>query len=226
MTFMLSYLKRGDNFIDAGANVGMYTLLASSIVGKDGGVDAVEPCQKTLERLHENLQLNKIKQVRVHDAAVGEVDGIVRFLSDRDVTNRIYVDIDGNEPTIEVRCVRLDTVIQNRAYSMGKMDLEGGEFLALKGCVNNLRIANPPVWLLEVTDKISDYGFTQDELADWLELHGYDMAIFDGKTGQLHFGRQLWLRKRNVLAIARSAQDQVRKRLRSRNAVKSEKEQG
>src|SRR6266542_1227032 len=39
MTFMCRYLRQGDRFIDGGANVGAYTLLAASLVGPTGSVD-------------------------------------------------------------------------------------------------------------------------------------------------------------------------------------------
>lgn len=42
MTFMQRYLRPGDGFIDAGANVGLYTLLAAKLVGPTGAVHAFE----------------------------------------------------------------------------------------------------------------------------------------------------------------------------------------
>ena len=43
MGFMKDYLRPGDNFIDGGANIGLYTILAASLVGNNGKVVAFEP---------------------------------------------------------------------------------------------------------------------------------------------------------------------------------------
>ncbi|HSN66264.1 MAG TPA: hypothetical protein VLS94_06460, partial [Fusibacter sp.] len=54
MRFVQRYLRPGDNFIDIGANIGEYTLLACSIIGDSGSVSAFEPVPKTVDRLKEN----------------------------------------------------------------------------------------------------------------------------------------------------------------------------
>jgi hypothetical protein len=49
MRFMKDYLRKGDGFIDVGANIGAYTLLAASLVGSSGRVDSIHP-RRTLDQ--------------------------------------------------------------------------------------------------------------------------------------------------------------------------------
>ncbi|NET72232.1 MAG: FkbM family methyltransferase, partial [Sphaerospermopsis sp. SIO1G2] len=53
-------LKRGDVFIDCGANIGYFSIYAGGIVGEKGQVIAVEANPITLETLQRNLQLNQL----------------------------------------------------------------------------------------------------------------------------------------------------------------------
>jgi FkbM family methyltransferase len=59
-----AHLKPGDVFVDVGANVGYFSLLASRMVGKDGRVIALEPAPSTFAVLEHNILLNKAENVR------------------------------------------------------------------------------------------------------------------------------------------------------------------
>ena len=66
MQFMLDYLRPGDQVIDAGANIGVYTLLALSVVGSGGRVEAIEPNPAVLPWLRDNLRINNALNVTIH----------------------------------------------------------------------------------------------------------------------------------------------------------------
>src|ERR1700730_3314616 len=57
------YLKEGMTLVDVGANVGYYTLLAASLVGRRGRVLAFEPSPYAFERLVETIRRNNLSQV-------------------------------------------------------------------------------------------------------------------------------------------------------------------
>ena len=65
MHFLLRYLRPEDNFLDVGANIGVYTVLASSVVTA-GELHAFEPSPLALERLEESVRLNRLTNVQVH----------------------------------------------------------------------------------------------------------------------------------------------------------------
>lgn len=53
---LLRLLKAGDTVIDAGANAGLFTVMASSLVGESGRVIAVEPDPENIVTLKGALQ--------------------------------------------------------------------------------------------------------------------------------------------------------------------------
>ena len=57
MMFLLHFLRPEDLFIDVGANVGAYTVLASAVVGAES--IAIEPVPKTFQRLMDNIHLKE-----------------------------------------------------------------------------------------------------------------------------------------------------------------------
>ena len=78
MKFLLRYLREDDNFLDVGANVGVYSILASAVI-TGGSIHAFEPSFISRERLEENLRLNHIENARIYAAAAGEMEGTVRI---------------------------------------------------------------------------------------------------------------------------------------------------
>ena len=64
-TQFIRILEPGDVCIDAGANLGYFTLLSSTLVGESGHVYAVEPSQYNRRRLEKNIALNGSANVSV-----------------------------------------------------------------------------------------------------------------------------------------------------------------
>ena len=61
----------GTTAIDAGANVGVFTVPLATAVGPDGAVMAFEPFPDNVARLEENIELNGLRNVAVHACAMG-----------------------------------------------------------------------------------------------------------------------------------------------------------
>ena len=67
--YLRTALKTGDGFIDIGANIGYFSLLASVLIGESGGVVAIEPNPNTFTRLVRNIGLNGIPNIRAVNVA-------------------------------------------------------------------------------------------------------------------------------------------------------------
>ena len=225
MKFLIDYLAPGDAFLDIGANTGIYSLLAASMIGSEGCVDAFEPDERSRDRFSENIILNRFRGIHIHPQAVGSTSEQVRFLRDRDVGNRIRTSLDGGQATVELECVCLDEVAGERLYALGKMDVEGAEPLVLQGAQRMLAAGNPPVWLLELNGKLHDYGFAEWDLEQWLRDRGYDLARYDSSCRRLCFGERLWEAfgdepgVGNLLAVHRASIDRVTARISRRRAT-------
>ena len=168
--FLLHFLRPGDGFVDVGAHIGTYSLLAAACVGPTGWVEAFEPSPDSIERFRCNLRLNDFPWVKLHEAAVGQGSGTVRFTTGLKPMNQIA----NREETasIEVRQVKLDDILADRGPAVAKLDIEGAEPLALAGWEQSLRQGSPVALLIEVNEGIRRFGFHESELAKWLAERG------------------------------------------------------
>lgn len=136
-------LRPGDVFVDAGANIGFYTLLAGRLVGPAGRVIAVEMMPETAARLRQHIADNGLTQAEVVEHALAQFVGrIVKAQTDGRKHGQASIALASeaaNLQTIEVRTTTLDQVLAGvPAVRAMKMDLEGAEYLALKGGAQSL----------------------------------------------------------------------------------------
>ena len=213
MGFMIAYLRPGDGYIDVGANIGTYSLLAASIVGPTGFVEAFEPHAVAVRRFEENAVTNFIDNIAIHQVAVTDSPGQVEFLQRFDVSNSIRTPTDAGETVESVTAVALDDVLPERSFSLGKLGVEGFETAALRGGASFLRAANPPVWQVEVLDhQLRKAGSSADELRRLLGDHGYLLGKYERESGAMHYLDEAEV-PTNVWAVHRTAVDMVAERL-------------
>ncbi len=74
-----SRLGTGDTFVDVGANIGYYSLLAAQRVGATGQVVAIEPSPSLCTQLYRSLELNSVGNVRVVQMAISDGPGSVKL---------------------------------------------------------------------------------------------------------------------------------------------------
>jgi FkbM family methyltransferase len=143
---------------DIGAQVGWYTLLASDLVGPRGKVVAFEPLPSVLRYLKSNVEVNRCANVQIVEAAASDQDGIAEFFAKEDGSLGSLSPIYGPDK-IMVKTVKIDSLVKNEiipAPNFIKMDVERGEFAALKGAESTLVERAPMVFL---------------------ETHGYDTCV-------------------------------------------------
>ncbi len=138
---VLRILKPGMTFVDLGAHIGYFTLLAARAVAPTGRVYAFEPEPSTCEVLRHNVILNGLDQiVTIVPKAISDRKGSVHFLSPSEstVSARIADDRgygkEGN--SIEVEAISLDDYFREIGWPeihLIKMDIEGAEIQALRG---------------------------------------------------------------------------------------------
>ncbi len=134
MRFLLAYLRPGDTFLDVGANVAPYSLLATLV----DGVSAVafEPHPVARTRAAANVSLNGAEaRVRLVPGAVSDAGGTALLTADRGPTNTLVDDgYDGEAQ--EVETVSLDSFVRHECLervSLVKVDVEGHEPEVLRG---------------------------------------------------------------------------------------------
>ncbi len=149
MAFLLHLLRPGDLFVDVGANVGSYTVLASAVCGALS--IAIEPDPGTGQWLKKNIETNSIgDRVTVIEAAVGAVAGTTRFTVGQDTTNRVAANSD--IATREVKIRILDEILANRAPVLIKIDVEGYEPQVVAGALTALKQPSLAAVITETAD--------------------------------------------------------------------------
>jgi FkbM family methyltransferase len=168
MAFTLHLLKPGDLFVDVGANIGSYTVLASKVAGANSF--SIEPVPATFQRLRRNINLNDISSlVDSRCCAVGQNHGQIKFTSNLDTTNQVADDnYQGN--TINVPVESLDSLLENLRPTLIKIDVEGFEPNVIAGAIKMLKCDSLLAILLETVNS---------EIEKALEDAGFETASYD-----------------------------------------------
>ena len=170
MALLLHLLAPGDSFVDAGANIGSYTILAAKVCG--ARVDAFEPDPGTAASLRKNIAANAVEGlVTVHEAALGEAPGSIRFTVGLDTMNHIA---SAEEAGREVPMVRLDDF--GLTPTLMKFDLEGFEGPAFRAA--HATLAHPG--LIAVITELADA-----EVGAVMAEHGFARRHYDPMTRKL-----------------------------------------
>ena len=124
-------LKPGSVFYDVGANVGIYSLLSSLLVG-GGRVYAFEPVPRNLAYLRKHLELNHARNVEILPFAICDKIGQAQFEVE---ASGLMGNLAG-EGSLSVTTATLDSLVENGRIAppdFVKMDIEGAELSALRG---------------------------------------------------------------------------------------------
>ena len=128
-------LNKGDIFVDVGANIGYYTLLASKLVGPSGIVICIEPVPETFKVLLKNIKANNIRNVMViSKAAWSEHTRLKVFIPQGWYGLASVFRSSRENKSIEVKAIPLDMVLEKyKKIKLVKIDVEGAEYYVLKG---------------------------------------------------------------------------------------------
>jgi len=157
-------LKEGYTFIDVGANIGYFSVLAGKAVGRTGRVYAIEPFQRSLGRLRRNVEINLLSNVTVVPYAAWKEEGIMRlYVSDlgEDRNSLLPTKTEAFKKSESVRTMKLDSVIPTGdSRVVMKLDVEGAEPQVLLGAARLLKsrrvVAIVLEWVKWYYDKIVD----------------------------------------------------------------------
>lgn len=171
MAFLLHVLREGDLFVDIGANVGSYTVLASSAIGARGY--CFEPVPSTYARLMTNIRLNNLGEHVVSlNIALGNSRGEIHFSSDQNCMNHVIADNEITENKITVTVSTLDEELKDDPFLM-KIDVEGYETPALEGADNTLRNKELCCVIMELNGSGKRYGYDESKILSMMSDYGF-----------------------------------------------------
>lgn len=162
----------GQTFVDVGANVGTYSLMAASLVGPTGRVMAFEPVPETRARLECNVALNHVPRLEIIPKALGSAPGttVLHVAAGASGLSSRYTQTDGSR--VEVETTTLDRELAGAmAPTLIKIDVEGMELEVMRGARELLRGDSPPLIVFEahpdhMRAAATDYTAIRTFLAD------------------------------------------------------------
>ena len=156
-------------FIDVGANLGVFTNMAASLVGPRGLVIAIEPLDKNLQLLYRAVAHNRFENVRVHACAAGERVELISIKTDPGTSNGQPLPKTSDDPrAFFTQTRRLDDLTAGVArMDVVKFDIDGYELFAWRGFRQQLARFRPIV-----LTEFHPYGMEQYVKIDPLEYLG------------------------------------------------------
>jgi len=187
-----SYLKPGGTFVDLGANEGYFTVIGARLCGEAGGVLAIEPQQRLLPVIEENLRLNQSPSVTLLNVAVGAETGMaVMHLTASTNTGGSGFDRRSRFalPTQEVTMQTLEHVLDEQGIQrvdLMKVDIEGFEYEALLGSPQVFEQHRIKAVALELHPTLlAGRGKRAEDITEMLERCSYALSE--------SFGNRVWL---------------------------------
>lgn len=183
MGFLIHLLRKQDFFIDVGANIGSYTVLASGHIGAT--TYSFEPVPSTFSSLIQNISINQIGQkVTAFNVAVGSQKGCINFTSSFDTLNHVA---SGEETdVIKVPVDTLDNIlVDQRVPLVLKIDVEGFETEVLKGATHVLQEGGLKAIIIELNGSGARYGYDERSIHDQFLSLGFKPHQYDPKKRML-----------------------------------------
>ena len=178
MGFLLHLLRVGDLFVDVGANVGSYTVLASAVVGSNSV--SIEPAPMTFSFLERNIRLNNIDSlVEALNIGVARNIGFVKFTQTLDTMNHVVPIQEICESALEVKVDTLDNILQGRNPFVLKVDVEGFETEVIGGAHKTLSNQSLSAIIIELNNSGERYGYDDYLVHSAILEYGFQAYAYD-----------------------------------------------
>lgn len=177
--FYTAEVRPGDFVVEAGANVGVFTLMLSELTGPTGAVRTYEPDPELRGILERNVARHRADNVTVRGAAVAAEPGEMTFFraGKNQGDNRLFTHDGKDGATFPVPVVRLDDELADLPrVDLLKMDIQGAEVLALRGMTETLAAKPPRTIMMEFWPHgIVGMGGDPRRVIEELLTAGYDV---------------------------------------------------
>jgi FkbM family methyltransferase len=184
-SWILAHLPRGGTFFDVGAHCGWLSMKAARHVGRGGRVIAFEPTPVLLDILNYQQRRNRLPQMTVIGMAVSDSDtghvpfyllnGGLSFRNSLTIGPQDLPFLGGVEKTrIDVPALTLDTYCRTEGLTPDviKIDVEGAEFLVLRGS-SRILLEHHPVLIVSVHPYWLPPSQSTEQILEFLAGHGY-----------------------------------------------------
>lgn len=204
MAALSKILKPGSIAIDVGANIGYYSIFLEKAL-KCCKVLSFEPSPRELERLNENLLLNRCQSVTVVNLALGDRNGTTEFyISDSNFGRNSISEINNNAKKVTVSITTLDEYLHQHpeeSIDFIKIDIEGAETIMLKGAANTIEKYRPVILFESWAFDRGTFGEFTCEASSIIRDHRYDFFDISESGLLIHLKNGMAISSQNLIAI-------------------------
>lgn len=193
--FLRQQVKQGDNVLDIGAHIGLFSTAAAQLVNPSGKVFAFEPAAGTNELLKQTISINNFQNViEPHDEAMGASSGKTTFyvsaIKGDNSNSMVSYKEDRELYAKEVNMYSIDDFVAEKKLSslaFIKIDVEGAEYDALTGAGNTLKNLRPACIVAIHPEPIAAKGDSLAAIYDFIKACNYDITYEQKKMGKEYF---------------------------------------
>jgi len=187
-------LQPGDVFLDIGANIGYFSLLAAN-KEPTSKIISFEPVENLFQKLEKNISINNIRNITGLQVAIGEINeekelfisapdnlGMSSFQQPENYSGRKE----------KIRVINIDHWFKTARLSrvdLIKLDIEGSELAALKGMREVLQNFKPMVIVEINPETLGLFNLTPADIFDYLNKLDF-IAYLIAETGNLEQVKQ------------------------------------
>lgn len=198
-------LQHDSSFIDVGAGIGDFSLIASSKI-RNGRILALEPAQEPLGTLIKNIALNSLNNtVSIISEVASDKIGSINF-EETSVSEISHI---GNGPkSIQKKTTTVDELIRKFKLSyvdLIKIDVEGAESLVVGGLKKSFKNGVVGCLIIELNANAEKFGGSKTKTINLLINNGFHVFLI-GETSLLNLKPSDFSEKRtvNILAVHKS----------------------
>jgi FkbM family methyltransferase len=184
-----SYVSRslspGDTFADVGANVGYYSLLASTLVGQSGQVVSFEASPRTYQLLLDNLRRSRCDNVRALNVAVADSEGTIAFYEGPahalGVASTLQPQRGGERVQVEASTLlKLLSPEERASLRLLKIDIEGGEPPVIRQLLAQIDQYSPELEIIVEVNPALEHD-PWPELLEMARQAGFTAHVFENE---------------------------------------------
>jgi FkbM family methyltransferase len=174
--FLWSFLREGDTFLDIGAHCGLFSALASQVIGDGGKILAFEPNPDVLPFLMTNTQRGRVE---IHAVALSDASGEAMLwqggASDTALSSIAYELSNSKHSTVKTQTLYdLLATLGIGQIALVKVDVEGSELKLFRGAKETLQKKSVLAFVVEFTEEnMRKSGYSALQLAAQLIEYGY-----------------------------------------------------
>ena len=169
-------LKPGSTFLDIGANIGYFSLVASRLVGDTGTVVSVEPSLRALRKFTDNVHRNRCQNILLLSVGAGDSFQRLRLTlaTESNIGGSSIMAAGGPQPQVSIAVAPLNELLRplNIVPDLVKLDVEGFELYALRGHFEEQNLTCPVI--CEITAEfLQRNGQSVGEMFGMMSGRGY-----------------------------------------------------